>query len=82
MLAGGAAGLGLGIALARFVDPLLYPVKAAEWTCWPSRRRPFWRQPFWLPCPRWFRAVQIDPAAMLRAEQGFSARGAAVHGLV
>lgn len=65
---GAAAGLGLGMASERYVESLLFGVKATDWSmvAWPAGT--IVTVAMLAALPPVLRAVRIDPAAMLRAE--------------
>ncbi len=65
---GAAAGLGLGMASERYVESLLFGVKATDWSmvAWPAGT--IVTVALLAALPPVLRAVRIDPAAMLRAE--------------
>jgi predicted permease len=66
--AGAAAGLGGGMALARYCEPLLYRVKATEWTMLALPAATVALAAVLAALPAVLRAVRIDPARMLRAD--------------
>jgi len=68
VLAGAAAGLAAGLASARFIEPLLYQVKATDVTMlsWPTTV--VCLATLLAAAPAVVRALRIDPAAMLRPE--------------
>jgi predicted permease len=68
MLVGAAAGLGLGIASARYVEALLYQVKATEGGMLALPAVAILAAALVAAAPGVIRAVRIDPAKMLRAE--------------
>ena len=65
---GAVAGLGFGMALARYFDPLLYEVKATELSMLAFPSATLLLVALVATLPPVIRAIQIDPAATLRAE--------------
>lgn len=68
VLLGAAAGLGLGMALVRYIEALLYQVKATDPPMLAFPALMLLAVAFVAALPPVIRAVRIDPAAMLRAE--------------
>jgi len=68
LLAGSAAGLGLGMALARFMESLFYQVKATDPSMLVTPALILFVVALLASVPAVIRAVRIDPASMLRVE--------------
>lgn len=68
MLVGAATGLGAGIAAVRYVESLLYHVKATEWSVLALPALTILVAALVAALPAVIRAIQIDPAKMLRSE--------------
>ncbi|HKE21317.1 MAG TPA: ADOP family duplicated permease [Bryobacteraceae bacterium] len=68
VFAGGAAGLGLGVALVRYVESLFYHVKATDFAILAVPALAILSAALAATLPAVMRAVRIDPAAMLREE--------------
>jgi predicted lysophospholipase L1 biosynthesis ABC-type transport system permease subunit len=68
VFAGAVAGLGLGMALSRYVESLLYHVKPTEWNVLALPAVTILTAALAAAVPSVIRAVQIDPAKMLRSE--------------
>jgi predicted permease len=66
--AGALAGLGLGMGLARYVEALLYQVRATDAVALALPAAIIFTAAFLAALPAVIRAVRIDPAATLRAE--------------
>ncbi len=65
---GGVAGLGLGMASARFIESLFYQVKATDLPMLAFPSLALFVAAFVAALPAVVRAVRIDPVAMLRSE--------------
>ena len=68
VLVGAVAGVGLGLASARYVEALLYQVKPTDLTILALPAGTICLAALLAALPAVIRAVQIDPATMLRAE--------------
>lgn len=68
VLAGAAAGLGLGLAAARYVESLLYQVKPTEWGILALPAAAILAASLAAALPAVIRAIRIDPGKMLRTE--------------
>jgi putative ABC transport system permease protein len=68
VLAGAIAGVGLGLALPRYIEALLYQVKPTDATLLAFPAVTILAAALLAALPAVIRAVRIDPAAMLRAE--------------
>jgi predicted permease len=68
VLVGAVAGLGLGMASARFIESLLYQVKATDLPMLAFPSLTLFAAAFLAALPAVVRAVRIDPVAMLRVE--------------
>jgi predicted permease len=68
VLAGAAAGCGLGMAMARYVQALVYQVKATDLVMLAVPSLTIFAVALLAALPAVMRAVRIDPASMLRAE--------------
>jgi predicted permease len=68
VLAGALAGLALGMALVRYIETLLYQVKPTGFTMLALPLLVILAAAFLAALPAVFRAVRIDPVAMLRSE--------------
>jgi hypothetical protein len=66
--AGAVAGLGLGMASVRYIETLLYGVKATDVTMLALPSLTIVAAALLAALPAVIRAVRIDPVAMLRAE--------------
>ena len=68
VLLGAIAGLGLGLGSARYIQTLLYQVKATELSALALPALIILTAAMLAALPAVFRAVRIDPASMLRSE--------------
>jgi predicted permease len=68
VLVGAVAGLALGMALARYIESLLYEVKATDVAMLALPSMTILAAALLAAVPAVIRAVKIDPVAMLRAE--------------
>jgi predicted permease len=68
VLAGGLAGLGIGMLSVRYIEPLFYAVKATDMGALALPSLTLLAAALLAALPAVLRAVRIDPAAMLRAE--------------
>ncbi len=68
VLMGAAAGLGLGMASVRFIEPLFYQVKATDLAMLAFPSLTLFAVALLAALPAVIRAVRTDPVAMLRAE--------------
>ena len=68
VLAGALAGLALGMASVRYIETLLYQVKATDLTMLAVPSLTILAGALLAALPAVFRAVRIDPVTMLRAE--------------
>ena len=68
VLAGALAGLGLGLTSVRYIETLLYQVKATDLTMLTLPALTIVAAAFLAALPAVVRAVHIDPVALLRAE--------------
>jgi putative ABC transport system permease protein len=68
VLVGAVAGLGLGMASVRYVESLLYGVKATDVTMMAFPSLTMLAAALLAAAPAVVRAVRIDPVTMLRAE--------------
>jgi putative ABC transport system permease protein len=68
LLVGSAAGLTLGLASVRFIETLLYQVKAADWELLALALLTIVSVALLASVPAVIRAVGVDPASILRSE--------------
>jgi len=68
LVLGAAGGLAMGIASERYLDTLLFQVKATNVTMLAMPALTIFAAALLASLPPVIRAVRIDPAAMLRAE--------------
>jgi ABC-type antimicrobial peptide transport system permease subunit len=68
VLVGALAGLAVGIALVRYIEGLLFQVKATDVAMLALPSLTILAAALLASLPAVIRAVRIDPAAMLRAE--------------
>jgi predicted permease len=68
VIAGGLAGFGLGMASVRYIETLLYEVKATDLTMLALPSVTIFAAALLASLPAVIRAVRIDPARMLRSE--------------
>jgi len=68
VIAGAAVGLALGLSLARFIESLLYGVKATDWSALVPPALALLAAAVLAALPPVVRAVHIDPVKVLRSE--------------
>jgi ABC-type antimicrobial peptide transport system permease subunit len=65
---GSVIGVGIGLALAKYVESLLYGVKSTDAGMWTVPGLTIGVATILAALPATIRAARIDPAAMLRSE--------------
>jgi ABC-type antimicrobial peptide transport system permease subunit len=68
VLAGAVAGLALGMASTRYIETLLFEVKATDWTSLALPSVTILAAAMLAAVPAVIRAVRVDPVSALRAE--------------